>query len=118
MLGLSANNSLPNILAACVRAALIACSWDAEFFGDAHPLPVREAVEEAMVEYMERAFLEDGCPWYAIARQMLGLYHGQRGARLWRQVWSDHRLKPLAPRAVWALAREALERGALVPEGV
>ncbi len=91
-------------------------SWDAEFFGDAHPLPEREAVEEAMVGYMERAFLEDGCPWYAIARQMLGLYHGQRGARLWRQVWSDHRLKPLAPRAVWALARQALERGAHVPE--
>jgi tRNA-dihydrouridine synthase A len=46
---------------------------------------------------------------------MLGLYHGQRGARLWRQVWSDHRLKPLAPREVWKLARGALERGAEVP---
>ena len=46
---------------------------------------------------------------------MLGLYHGQRGARLWRQVWSDHRLKPLAPREVWKIAREALERGAEVP---
>jgi len=64
---------------------------------------------------MERAFAEDGCPWYAIARQMLGLYHGERGSRLWRQVWSDHRLKPLAPREVWRRAREALERGALVP---
>jgi tRNA-dihydrouridine synthase A len=90
-------------------------SWDATFFNDAHPLPTREAVEEAMVDYMERAFAEDGCPWYAIARQMLGLYHGERGSRLWRQVWSDHRLKPLAPREVWRQAREALERGALVP---
>jgi tRNA-dihydrouridine synthase A len=90
-------------------------SWDATFFGDAHPLTTREAVEEAMVDYMERAFAEDACPWYAIARQMLGLYHGERGSRLWRQVWSDHRLKPLAPREVWRLAREALERGALVP---
>ncbi len=89
-------------------------SWDAAFFNDDHPLPSREAVEEAMVLYMERAFAEDGCPWYAIARQMLGLHHGQRGARLWRQVWSDHRLKPLAPREVWKLAREALERGALI----
>jgi tRNA-dihydrouridine synthase A len=90
-------------------------SWDATFFNDAHPLPTRESVEEAMVDYMERAFAEDGCPWYAIARQMLGLYHGERGSRLWRQVWSDHRLKPRAPREVWRRAREALERGALVP---
>jgi len=43
---------------------------------------------------------------------MLGLYHGQRGGRLWRQVWSDHKLKPLAPRAVMQLARQALQRGA------
>ena len=90
-------------------------SWDAEFFGDTHPLPTREAVEEAMVDYMERAFVEDGCPWYAIARHMLGLYHGERGSRYWRQVWSNHKLKPLPPREVWALAREALARGAETP---
>ena len=78
--------------------------WDALFYGDAHTPPLPEAVEEAMVRYMERAFAEDGCPWYAIARHMLGLYHGRRGARLWRQVWSDHRLKPLPSREVLARA--------------
>ena len=37
--------------------------WDALHFG-ARPQPLsREAVEEAMVDYMERAFAEDGCPW-------------------------------------------------------
>ena len=87
-------------------------SVDAAFFDDAHPVPDRETVEEAMVSYMERAHAEDGCPWYAIARHMLGLYHGQRGGRLWRQVWSNHRLKPLPPREVWQQAREALTRGA------
>ncbi len=87
--------------------------WDATFFNDPHPLPSREAVEETMVAYMERAHTEDGCPWYAIARHMLGLYHGQRGARLWRQVWSDHRLKPLPPREVWQLARQAMTQGGL-----
>jgi len=86
--------------------------WDAMFYNDPHAPPEREAVEEAMVRYMERAQAEDGCPWYAIARHMLGLYHGQRGARLWRQVWSDHRLKALPPREVLTLAREALARGA------
>jgi tRNA-dihydrouridine synthase A len=90
-------------------------TWDAQFFGDSQPLPTREAVEEAMVSYMEHAHAEDGCPWYAIARHMLGLYHGERGSRYWRQTWSNHQLKPLPPRQVWALAREALARGAEKP---
>jgi tRNA-dihydrouridine synthase A len=88
--------------------------WDAAFFEDPHPVPEREAVEEAMVDYMEHAYAQDGCPWYAIARHMLGLYHGQRGGRLWRQVWSDHRLKPLPPREVWIRARQALTSASLV----
>ncbi len=87
-------------------------TWDAAFFGQAPSTLDREAVEEAMVVYMERAYAEDGCPWYAIARHMLGLYHGQRGGRLWRQVWSNHKLKPLLPREVLRQAREALARGA------
>ncbi len=80
-------------------------SWDERFFGASPSGVTRDAVEEQMVAYMERAHAEDGCPWYAIARHMLGLRHGLRGARLWRQVWSDHRLKPLPPREVWAMAR-------------
>ena len=90
--------------------------WDRRFWGDARaPVPEREHIEEAMVSYMERAHAEDGCPWYAIARHMLGLYHGQRGGRLWRQVWSNHKLKPLPPREVWRQARDALVRGAALP---
>lgn len=80
--------------------------WDERFFGDAaRPVPTREAVELAMVDYMERAHAEDGAPWYSVACHMLGLRHGLRGARKWRQVWSDHRLKPLPPREVWAMAQ-------------
>ena len=90
--------------------------WDMLFYGDAHAPPLAEAVEEAMVRYMERAFAEDGCPWYAIARHMLGLYHGRRGARLWRQVWSDHRLKPLPPREVLARAHAAMAQAAAVAD--
>jgi tRNA-dihydrouridine synthase A len=86
--------------------------WDARFWGDTQAsVPAREAIEDAMVSYMEKAHAQDGCPWYAIARHMLGLYHGLRGARLWRQVWSDHRLKPLPPREVLRLARAALAKG-------
>ncbi|ALK91979.1 putative tRNA-dihydrouridine synthase [Limnohabitans sp. 103DPR2] len=90
-------------------------TWDAQFFNANGSSITREAVEEAMVTYMERAFKEDGCPWYAIARHMLGLYHGQRGGRLWRQVWSNHKLKPMPPREVMAIAREALAKGAEIP---
>jgi tRNA-dihydrouridine synthase A len=90
-------------------------TWDEAFFNSAESSITREAVEEAMVIYMERANKEDGCPWYAIARHMLGLYHGQRGGRLWRQVWSNHKLKPMPPREVMAIAREALAKGAEVP---
>ena len=48
-----------------------------------------------MVEYMEREAQQHGTHWYSVARHMLGLRHGLPGARHWRQVWSNHRLKDL-----------------------
>jgi len=79
--------------------------WDSRYHGAPARALTRESVELAMVDYMERAAAEDGCPWYAIARNMLGLRHGLRGSRYWRQVWSNHKLKPLPPREVWAMAQ-------------
>ncbi|WP_198970320.1 tRNA dihydrouridine(20/20a) synthase DusA [Xylophilus sp. ASV27] len=80
--------------------------WDADFYGAAPCGPTRDEVEEAMVAYMEREAARDGTPWPAIARHMLGLRHGLPGARHWRRVWSDHRLKSQPPHAVMALARQ------------
>lgn len=85
--------------------------WDAMVLGAATAIPTRDAVELAMVEYMEREAAEHGTPWYAIARHMLGLRHGQPGARRWRQVWSDHTLKGQAARVVAAQATRAAQRG-------
>jgi tRNA-dihydrouridine synthase A len=79
-------------------------SWDATFFGAEYSILTRESVEKSMVEYMIREAQTHGTPWHAIARHMLGLRHGLPGARKWRQVWSDHRLKTLDPEAVMALA--------------
>ena len=62
-----------------------------------------------MVAYMQREAVEDGTPWSAIARHMLGLHHGERGARGWRQVWSDHKRKPLPAVQVAAQARATLQ---------
>jgi tRNA-dihydrouridine synthase A len=67
----------------------------------------REAVEAALVAYMTREAALRGTPWSGIARHMMGLYNGQPGARRWRQVWSDHRLKHLPPHDVHARAKAA-----------
>ena len=80
--------------------------WDSLFFGDAGgPQCTRESVEEQMVSYMEREALAHGTHWYSIARHMLGLRNGLPGARHWRQAWSNHRLKSLAPTEVMRVAR-------------
>ena len=80
--------------------------WDNAFYGEPDTDLTREQVEEQMVAYMEREAALHGTSWYSIARHMLGLRHGLPGARRWRQVWSDHRLKTTAPREVMRLARQ------------
>jgi tRNA-dihydrouridine synthase A len=79
--------------------------WDATFFGDAsRSQPSREDIEVQMVAYMQAQWAQHQTPWYPIARHMLGLRHGLPGARHWRRVWSDHRLKQHAPEEVMQLA--------------
>ncbi len=84
-------------------------SWDHEFFGAAASEISRESVEAQMADYMVREAATHGTPWSGIARHMLGLRHGMPGARRWRQVWSDHRLRGLDPREVMALAHHPAE---------
>jgi tRNA-dihydrouridine synthase A len=89
--------------------------WDQTLFGQtigacpsAAPLrPDRHEVEQDMVDYMTQQHADHGVHWSSIARHMLGLRHGLPGARHWRRVWSDHKLKHLPPQLVMALARGA-----------
>jgi tRNA-dihydrouridine synthase A len=81
--------------------------WDARFFGEPASVQDRESVEAAMVAYMDR-MAASGEPWSRVARHMLGLRNGLPGARKWRQVWSDHRLKSSPAAAVSAAARRTL----------
>ena len=74
----------------------------------------RNEVEFAMVEYMADPMRCGAAHWYSVARHLLGLRHGLPGARLWRQVWSDHRLKDRPVMDVYRLAQTALQRHALV----
>ena len=75
-------------------------SWDATHFGDCQTQLTRQDVEAQMVEYLHTVFARDGTRWPAAARAMLGLRHGLKGARKWRQVWSDHHLGDVDPRIV------------------
>ena len=83
-------------------------SWDAELYGAQPQALSRADVEARMCDYMVREAAARGTPWSNIARHMLGLRNGLPGARRWRQVWSDHRLKTLPPHEVMAQARNAV----------
>jgi tRNA-dihydrouridine synthase A len=78
--------------------------WDELYFGAAPSGHTHQSIEAAMVDYMEREAREHDTHWYSIARHMLGLRHGLAGARRWRQVWSDHKLKHLSAREVSKIA--------------
>jgi tRNA-dihydrouridine synthase A len=77
--------------------------WDARFLGGPAAPRTRESVEAQMVEYLERLQASEH-HWSQASRHMLGLWNGVKGARRWRQVWSDHTMKTLAPTQVSRLA--------------
>jgi len=81
--------------------------WDERYFGAASPGLSRDEVEERIVDYMQRV-VAAGEPWSHVARHMIGLRNGLPGARRWRQVWSDHRLKHEPPHEVLRRARESM----------
>ena len=92
-------------------------SWDARFFGETPQVRERDEIEALMVDYMQREQVAHGEPWSHISRHMLGLRNGTPGARKWRQVWSDHRLKSESPAAVSDLARRSARQTEAVLEG-
>jgi tRNA-dihydrouridine synthase A len=81
--------------------------WDRRFFGATTPAPSRDSIEQGCVQLMQR-LVDQGISWPHAARHMMGLRNGQPGARRWRQVWSDHSLKALAPAQVHTRAAAAL----------
>ena len=75
--------------------------WDALYYSEQGGVPsplTREEVELAMVEYMgaEAAQVRHALGAHC-TRHMLGLRHSLAGARIWRQVWSNHLLKDRPP---------------------
>jgi tRNA-dihydrouridine synthase A len=84
--------------------------WDVRFLGaEVAAARSRDEVEEAFVEHVERQVVPAGGSWLAATRHMMGLRNGQPGARRWRQVWSDSRLRGESPRQVMQRARAAMQ---------
>jgi tRNA-dihydrouridine synthase A len=85
--------------------------WDARFWGEGSAPLVddgwRLGIEAQMLDYIEQQQAAHGTPWTHVTRHLLGLWNGQPGARRWRQVWSDHRLKTLPVREVAKRAHAA-----------
>lgn len=61
---------------------------DARLYGDPPAVSARAEVVEALIPYAERC-LAQGTSLRAMARHILGLYHGVRGGRRFRQMLSD-----------------------------
>ncbi len=70
--------------------------WDARFLGDAASHPDRAEVEQAWFEHLQKVH-DGGRPWPTAMRHALGLWNGVKGARAWRQFWSDHHHRDTAP---------------------
>ena len=82
-------------------------AWDARFLGDEAALRDRDEVEDLFVAYMD-GLARAGVPWGHASRHMIGLRNGLPGARRWRQVWSDPKLKAGPPAVAQRLARAAM----------
>ena len=78
-------------------------------FGE--PPRSRSAIVEAMVAYVTDQ-VAGGIPLRAIVRHMLGLYHGQPNARVWRRMLSDAGLLAANRPGLLLDAMEATENGA------
>ena len=82
---------------------------DGTLFGDAAPLPSRADLVRAMLPYIAEQ-IGQGVRLHAITRHMLGLYHGQPGARAWRRYISERSYLPGADGGLLEAALAQLPR--------
>ena len=83
---------------------------DQRFFGAAPNSMTRADAVEAMIPYIER-HLARGGRLNNIVRHMLGLFHGEPGARAWRRILSEEAVKPGAGIAIVLRALEPVRGG-------
>ena len=83
---------------------------DARIFGDSCNVPSRRDVVDGMIRYARRQ-REGGVPLRSISRHMIGLLHGEPGARIWRRMLSDPRLLAENRPELFAEALDAADAG-------
>ena len=84
---------------------------DARLWGESPRTLRRAQIVEQMIDYAATQ-CRAGVPLRSIVRHMLGLYHGQPGARLWRRTLSDSKLLAGADERLIAQALAAVEAAA------
>ena len=73
---------------------------DRRLYRDAHPIPTRHQILEQLMPFVERE-LGQGVRLHQITRHILGLFHGQPGARAWRRHLSENaHLKGAGPEVI------------------
>ena len=90
-------------------------AWDQRFLGASEPAArSRDEVEARFIEHLGRAVAGGDehagreASRLSSTRHMMGLRNGEPGARRWRQVWSDSRLRDLPLPEVMQRARAAM----------
>jgi tRNA-dihydrouridine synthase A len=68
---------------------------DQAIYGTTDPIKTRETIAEEFLEYVDNE-LSKGTKLNAMTRHILGLFHGMRGARLFRRHISENAFKPAA----------------------
>jgi tRNA-dihydrouridine synthase A len=81
---------------------------DPQYADQSAPVGTRHEAVEVMLPYIQECEAK-GLALHRIARHMLGLYHGQPGGRIWRQIISTEGHKPGADYKVLVKARDAVE---------
>ncbi len=100
---------------AAYQDPMLMADWDQHFWNEEALVQASDEgrlhLEQQMVDYIETQQREHALPWPHAATHMLGLWNTRPGARAWRRVWSDHRLKERPVREVFALAKRARQAG-------
>lgn len=82
---------------------------DRRYYDDDHPLPDRDQIVAGLMPYIEEQ-LRNGAYLSHVTRHILGLYHGQPGARSWRRILSERAPKQGAGLEVLEAAWEQVRR--------
>lgn len=78
---------------------------DSRLFGDHYPVKTRQEVILALIPYVQQ-HLQQGGRLNNISRHILGLFHGEKGARAWRRYISENATKQGADEQVLLRALE------------